>query len=226
VIYLFDIDGTILLSGGAGSRALNRVFFDLYGVKGAMDSVNPAGKTDPIIIAEAFRAGLDREPRDGEYDTVIDAYVPLLNEELADSPRFRLMPNIIEVLDFLADASGVLLGIATGNVRAGAQAKLEHAGLWQRFTFGGYGCDHADRGELVRTAVQRGRTEASAEIPDERVVVVGDTVHDVTAARAAGVRVIAVATGSVSRSELEGAGADEVFDTLADLPAWHRAELS
>jgi phosphoglycolate phosphatase len=221
MLYLFDIDGTLLLSGGAGSRALDQVFEQLHGIRGAMDQVRPGGKTDPMIIEEIFTAHLARHPTAAEIDQVIELYLPLLRAELAASGRFRLMPAVLETLDYLAGAAGVVLGLATGNVRAAAQAKLERAGLWPRFALGGYGCDHRDRDRLVARAIDRAAARAGAAIDPRQVIVVGDTPFDIAAARACGAIAIAVATGTASRAELAACEPDVLLDTLADLPRWH-----
>lgn len=225
VLYLFDIDGTLLLTGGAGSTALNSVFERRYGVAGAMDTILPAGKTDPLILQEIFQAHLARQPTGEEIAAILDDYVPLLRAALTRASNFRLMPAVVETLDFLGARGSVHLGVATGNIRVAAQAKLERAGLWHRFTGGGFGDDSPDRALLVERAIERGCQHAGCTLPRERVVVVGDTPRDVSAARACGVRAIAVATGSVDRATLEDTGADAVFDTLEELPGWHRATM-
>ena len=218
MLYLFDIDGTLLLSGGAGARALDGAFAARFGMAGAMEGVQLGGKTDPNIVEEVFVARLGRAPTGPEIDDLLDLYLPRLRAELAAATSFRLMPAVIETLDHLAGQAGVRIGLATGNIRAGAQAKLERAGLWHRFELGGFACDHRDRHRLVARAIER----AGAVSPDE-VVVVGDTPFDVAAARACGARVLAVATGSVGRDALAACDPDAVFDTLAELPAWHAA---
>jgi phosphoglycolate phosphatase len=219
MLYLFDIDGTLLLSGGAGGRALDRAFEQRFGVAGAMTGVSLGGKTDPMIIGEMFEAALGRAPSDAEIDELIAVYLPILRAELAAATGFRLMPAVIETLDHLAAQPGITLGLATGNVRPAAQAKLERAGLWQRFAMGGYGCDHRDRHRLVARAIER-----AGGI--EPVVVIGDTPFDVAAARVCGAVAIAVATGSVGREALEACEPDAVMDTLAELPAWHAAQVA
>ena len=224
-LYLFDIDGTLLLSGGAGSAALDRVFAARHGLKDAMAQVSCAGKTDPLIIAEVFAAHLDRAPEADEIAAILEDYVPHLRHALSQPRHFRLMPAVIEILDFLAAESEVYLGLATGNSRPGARAKLERAGLWQRFALGGFGDDSAERAELVERAIERAHAHWNVELRRERIVVVGDTPSDIRAARACGVRAVAVATGSVERAVLERHEADVVFDTLAELPDWHHAEL-
>jgi phosphoglycolate phosphatase len=220
MLYLFDIDGTLLLSGGAGSRALDRVFLARYGIETAMAEVDLGGKTDHWILTDVLSRRLGRPPNAGEIDEVLAAYLPLLQEELQHS-HFRLMPWVDECLDWLDERRGVHLGLATGNVRIGARAKLERAGLWWRFAFGGFGCDSPERPTLVQRAIERGHERAGVRCPNQEVVVVGDTVHDITAARANGVRVVAVATGSVDRATLAASNPDAVFDTLEELPAWH-----
>lgn len=222
MIYLFDIDGTLLLSGGAGSRALDRAFVSLHGITGATDEVRFGGKTDPLIVEEMFQATMKRPATDAEYEALIAAYLPLLDEELAASPQFRLMPAVEAALDFLAAQPGVLLGVATGNVRAAAEKKLQRGGLHARFAFGGFGCDHRDRAQLVARGIERARA-AGTVAPDVRIAVVGDTPHDVAAARACGAVAIAVATGSFTRAELAACEPDALWDTLAELPRWHAA---
>jgi phosphoglycolate phosphatase-like HAD superfamily hydrolase len=228
MLYLFDIDGTLLLSGGAGARALDRAFHSRFGFEGAMSLVNPSGKTDTIILEEVFAHRLSRAPSSPELDEILALYLPLLEAELVHAPNFRLMPSVIEALDFLAAlAPAVILGLATGNVREAARIKLERAGLWSRFALGGFGCDHRDRARLVERAIERACDHAGVSaLPPDQIVVVGDTPLDVGAARACGVRVVAVATGSASRAELEACGPDAVLDTLAELPVWHAREYA
>jgi phosphoglycolate phosphatase len=229
MIYLFDIDGTLMLSGGAGSRALDRVFAARHGLTGALDAIDAGGKTDPQILGEVFAAHLGRAPSEDELAAIIADYLPLLVEELARS-SLRLMPWVHQALDWLDRRGEVHLGLATGNVRAGAMAKLGRAALWERFAFGGFGCDAAVRAEVVRAGIDRGRAHAGgaggggAAIDDADIVVIGDTLHDITAARACGIRVLAVATGSVDRATLASAEPDAVFDSLEELPAWHCAQ--
>jgi phosphoglycolate phosphatase len=223
MLYLFDIDGTLLLTGGAGTVALEQVFLAHYGVTGAMQGVSPGGKTDPMIVIEIFERHLGRAPADDEIARVLDAYVPLLRQAVMASAGYRLMPSVYEALDFLAADSAVCLALATGNIRRAAQVKLDRAGLWERFAVGGFGCDSADRALLVARGIERARALARRAWASEEIVVVGDTPRDVHAARACGVRVIAVATGAATRDALADERPDALFDTLAELPDWHRA---
>src|SRR5262245_56293040 len=194
ILYLFDIDGTLVRAGGAGARALDRVIEARYGIRSAMRGIDAGGKTDPWILEELFAARLGRAPVEDEIASILDAYVPVLAEECATGPAFRVLEGAFEVVEWLGARGDVAVGLATGNTEAGARVKLERAGLWQRFTFGGYGSDSPVRAELVATAIARG--EAAAGAKADRVVVVGDTMHDVRAARACGADVVAVTTGS------------------------------
>ncbi len=223
-MYLFDIDGTLLLSGGVGTKAINRIFLDRYGVGGVMDEVSPSGKTDEIIFQECARAGLERSLTSLEYEELLAAYLPLLVTGLAESEGFHLMPHVVPCLDFLA-TKGERLGIATGNVEDAAMAKLDRAGLRERFQFGGYASDSPVRSELVAKAMERAQSIADVRVRPEEFVVVGDTVYDIEAARACGARVLAVATGHVSAERLADAHPDALFETLEQLPAWHAAHF-
>ena len=223
-LYLFDIDGTLLRCAGAGARALDAVFAARYGLERAMRGIDAGGRTDPSLIAQVFETRLGRTATAEEIAAILDAYVGELERELAASTTFQVLPHVGDCLDWLATRPAIGVGIATGNIARGARAKLDRAGITARFAFGGYGCDHAERPRVVARAIERGRERAGACDPD-RIVVVGDTVHDITAARACGVRVVAVTTGSVPRATLAAAGPDAVLDTLADLPAWHAAAL-
>lgn len=223
-LYLFDIDGTLLRAGGAGARALDAVFAERHGVTGAMAGIEAGGRTDPWLIAQVFERRLDRAATDDDIAEMLELYLPVLARELADATRLRVLPGVVDALDWLATVPAAHAGIATGNVERGARIKLDRAGLTARFSFGGYGCDSPSRPALVERAIARGCARAGA-VPRERVVVVGDTLHDVAAARACGVRVVAVATGADTRATLDASGADVVLDSLTELAAWHASTL-
>lgn len=217
VIYLFDIDGTLLRAGGAGARAFDRVMRELHGVEGASAGTAFGGKTDPWIIDQLYRRHLDRAATAADVAEFVARYLPYLEDELEDKPP-RVLPLVDETLRELR--SHAVLGVATGNVEPAAEIKLRRAGLDGYFRFGGYGSDSWQRAELVAAAIERARAFAA---PGAEVVVVGDTVHDIAAARACGVMVCAVATGPDPREAL--VGADAVFDSMGELTAWHRAHL-
>ena len=214
ILYLFDIDGTLLQAAGSGRAAFDAVFAERHGVADGSRGIRYGGKTDPAIVEEIYVARLGRPPTGEEVAAFLDAYLPRLRRQLADR-GVRVLAGVVEALAYLKARPGVVLGVATGNVRAGAEAKLAAAGLAHWFELGGYGCDSAVRAELVARAIDRGR--ARGEVRE--VVVVGDTIHDIAAARAAGATVCAVATGADPAEAL--AGADAVLASMSELPAWH-----
>jgi len=218
ILYLFDIDGTLLHARRSGRRAFDAVFAEHHGVERACDGMQFGGKTDPALVDELFVARLGRPASDQERAAFLDAYLRLLRQDLAQG-GVLVFGGVAETLAWLAACPGVLLGIATGNVRAGADAKLAAAGLGACFALGGYGCDSPLRAELVAAAIARGRQHGDLR----EVVVVGDTIHDISAARACGAIACAVTTGSDPADAL--AHADAVFASMAELPAWHTARF-
>lgn len=216
VLYLFDIDGTLLHAHSSGRDAFDAVFAEQHGLANASEGIRYGGKTDPGIIEEIFVARLDRKPTPDEIAAFLDAYLPRLRAILAET-GVDVLAGVVETLAHLQPSC--VLGVATGNVKAGAHAKLAAGKLEHWFDFGGFGCDSHLRAELVARAITRGRERG--EIRD--VIVVGDTIHDIAAARACGAKVVAVATGS-DTAEALGA-ADVVLTSMHDLPAWHDANV-
>ena len=214
VLYLFDIDGTLMQAAGSGRAAFDAVFAEQHAVANASEGIRYGGKTDPAIVEEIYLARLGRPPTGEELAAFLDAYLPRLSRLLADR-GVRVLAGVEGALAYLKARPGVVLGVATGNVRAGADAKLAAAGLLHWFELGGYGSDSHLRAELVARAIERGR--ARGEVRE--VVVVGDTIYDIAAARACGATVCAVATGSDPAEALTDA--DAVFASMAELPAWH-----
>ena len=212
VLYLFDIDGTLLHAHGSGRDAFDAVFAEQHGIANASTGISYGGKTDPAIVEEIFARHLQRKPTAGELAAFLDAYLPRLRTLLA-AQGVKVLAGVVEALEHLKPRA--LLGVATGNVRAGAEAKLAAAKLDAWFECGGYGCDSALRAELVARAIERGRERREVR----EVVVVGDTVHDIAAARACRATVCAVATGSDPADRLRDA--DVVFASMTELPAWH-----
>jgi phosphoglycolate phosphatase len=218
ILYLFDIDGTLLHARRSGSRAFAAVFAEHHGIERACDGVRFGGKTDPGLIDEIFVARLGRPATRDEHAGFLAAYLPLLRADL-QRDGVDVLGGVPATLAWLAARPEVVLGVATGNVRGGADAKLAAAGLGDCFAVGGYGCDSHLRAELVAAAIARGRERG----PIDEVVVVGDTIHDIAAARACGAIACAVSTGSDAAEAL--AHADVVFSSLAELPAWHAARF-
>ncbi len=219
MLFLFDIDGTLVATGGAGLRALDRAFAEIHGVADGMRGIAADGKTDPLIVEEMYHARLSRAPADGEYERLIGRYLEHLAEEVAQTARYCVFPGVEAALDLLA-ARGATLGLATGNVERGAAIKLARGDLWRRFAFGGYGSDASNRATLVARAIARGEAHAGRQFAREEVVVVGDTPRDVAAAHANGAVAWAVATGPHATGALRAGGAEVVMETLEELPGY------
>ncbi len=224
-LVLFDIDGTILLTDGAGKRAIHRALTEVFGGTGPDD--HPfGGKTDPQIVRELMRMEGHGDPHIDEHiSDVLERYVGYLHEELeADADGVRTMPGIHELLDALDARHDVLLGLLTGNLVAGAQAKLAAAGVeFDRFRVGAYGSDHELRDELAAVAQRRAREEHGIEVPGHDVVIIGDTPADLQCGRSIGARAIGVATGHYSVDDLMPYAAAAIFEDLSDTDAVIRA---
>jgi phosphoglycolate phosphatase-like HAD superfamily hydrolase len=204
---LFDIDGTLLHTGGAGAIAWQRAFAELYDVEANIAEHTHAGMTDPEITEIVFREVIGREGTEAERAQAIAAYLRHLEEAVAESDGYRVMPGIEELLPRLTE-QGVLLGIVTGNIEAAAHVKLARGDLNRYFAFGGYGSDSRDRTELTRKALERGGEVAGGPIDSSAAIAVGDTPRDVIAGHGAGIRVVGVATGSYTVEQLRNEGAD------------------
>ena len=215
-ILLFDIDGTLLLSGRAGYRALTRAFEELFGVSRGFDGIPVAGRTDELILTAALkRAGVsaDREARARFHTRYCELFV---DEIHFPGPRKGLMPGVAALLDALTTYDAVRCGLVTGNFARPARIKLDHFHLWRFFHFGAFGDDAPVRDQLVSIAVERARRErVTVNAPDD-VVVVGDTPLDVQCATAAGARAVAVATGSYDEAALRKTRAHAVLSDFSN----------
>lgn len=218
-LVLFDIDGTILLSAGAGRRSILAAIAGTVSEPDKLPTIRFDGKTDPQIVIELLTAAGHPDPEDpGRIVTVLDEYVKHLEQDLAaNGHHSRVMPGIPSLLDALEREPGILLGLLTGNVAPGARLKLRAAGLDpDRFRVGAYGSDHAERPCLPPIAVERAEPLAGRRLSGGEVVIIGDTPADVACAASIGARTIGVATGGFTVTELEAAGADQVFADLSD----------
>jgi phosphoglycolate phosphatase-like HAD superfamily hydrolase len=203
---LFDIDGTLMTSEGAGRAALARAYEEATGVEHLIDGIPFHGRTDTWIFGEVMRRTgltLDRE-------RFLPRYYEVLEEELGNRGP-QALPGVGELLEALQDVPDVELVLGTGNMRRGAFIKLRHVGLDRYFSDGGFGDEHEDRTTVIRDAVAAARWQSG-----DRLVVIGDTEHDVAAAHAVGADVVAVATGMRTAEELRAAGATVVLDDLRD----------
>jgi phosphoglycolate phosphatase-like HAD superfamily hydrolase len=220
-VYLFDIDGTLILTGGAGRRAMAAAFTELHGPKGAVAiDFSFAGMTDRAIVRTGLHAlGIEETKSDAGVDPVLDAYLLHLEREVDRSDAYRVLPGVSEVLGWLvpmAKTSRVAIGLGTGNVKRGAYTKLARGSLHQSFAFGGFGCDHEDRTALLRVGAQRGAESLGIVVSECRVVVIGDTPKDVSAARGIGAECIGVGTGGFEPRALLDLGAHRAFATLEE----------
>jgi phosphoglycolate phosphatase len=220
-LVLFDIDGTLLRSDGAGRRAVTRALREVFGTTGPSDYWFD-GKTDPQIVRDLMRLdGHDDARIDADMRRLLDRYVQYLNEELT-APGFSAspLPGVPELLDALDDREDVILGLLTGNIEPGARAKLDAVGIdHSRFRIGAYGSDHEHRPELPAIAQRRTRDALGFHIEGSAIVVVGDTPADVNCGKSLGARAIGVATGRFSVDELLEHGPAAAFPDLTQTDA-------
>lgn len=215
-IVLWDIDNTLLYTGGAGSLGMARAFRDLYGVDDAFRRVEFSGRTDTAIFTDAALAhGIAADAVPEELPRFIAAYVDHLRVALVEAAGGRVMPGVTELLEALAQRDDVRQGLGTGNFRRSGELKIRHYALDRYFQpfEGGFGEDSQDRAAVIACGIERLRNGDAAGGP---IVVIGDTPHDVTAARANGAYALAVATGRDSVEELLSAGADAALADLSD----------
>jgi phosphoglycolate phosphatase-like HAD superfamily hydrolase len=226
-LVLFDIDGTILLTSGAGKRAIHRALIDVFGATGPHD--HPfGGKTDPQIVRELMREVGHGDPHiDANMPELLDRYVGYLQEELAsEKTHAETMPGIHRLLDVLEERDDAVLGLLTGNLVAGARAKLDAVGIeMNRFRVGAFGSDHELRGELPAVAQRRAKEALGIDVHGGDVVVIGDTPADIACGRGIGARAIAVATGGFTVEQLAAHEPFAVFEDLSDTEAVVQAIL-
>jgi phosphoglycolate phosphatase len=214
-VWLFDIDGTLVTTGGVGRRALELAFERAHGRRDACGGFRFDGMTDRAIVRGGLVA-LDVAPTRAAIDAVLACYLDVLEEQVARAPEatYRVHAGIPEALDALQGHGEYAVGLGTGNIRQGARIKLDRVGLFARFGFGGFGCDDEDRTALLRRGAERGAASLGLTLEEVRVVVVGDTPKDVAAARGIGAESVGVGTGSFTAEALAGAGATCAFASL------------
>lgn len=216
-LILFDIDGTLLLSGRAGLRAMSRAFQEAFGVANAFAGTSFGGRTDSFLVSYALSAaGLADTPE--HHDRFRETYLPLLENEIQQpgTGHKGLMPGARELLVALDEYSDLYVALLTGNYRDAAAIKLSYFELDDFFEWGAFSDDSADRNALVPIARSRAETYDIPQAALDRIIVIGDTPHDIDCARAGGAWCLAVATGGFSVAELQAAGADMVSPNLAD----------
>jgi phosphoglycolate phosphatase-like HAD superfamily hydrolase len=210
---LFDVDSTLISTGGASDRAWHRAFLELHGVEVNVPDFTGKGVPDPAVGRACFRGAIGREPTADEMAALMMLRQRYLAEEVETSPGFRVMPGVPELLDRLS-GEGRLIGLVTGNTEPAAHIKLSRPELNRYFAFGGYGSDADERVDVCRKALDRAARVAGEGFDRAGSIAVGDTPLDVEAGHGAGIRVTAVATGEYGLEELRAAGADWVVETL------------
>jgi phosphoglycolate phosphatase len=212
---LFDIDGTLITTGGAGGEAWRRAFEEIYDKQVDIRKVTESGMTDPDVGRTALRHVLERDPTQRELALAMAKYMKYLAAAEEESNGYEVMPGVVPRLRQLVD-DGYLVGLITGNVEAAAHIKLSRGGLNRFFSFGGYGSDSRDRVEVTKRALERGQLVSGGTLDVSACLGIGDTPRDVTGAHGAGIKSVGVATGNYTADQLREAGADYVLSTLEE----------
>jgi phosphoglycolate phosphatase-like HAD superfamily hydrolase len=215
VAILFDIDGTLISTGGAGAASWRLAFDELYGIPADIGQYTDAGMTDPDVGRKTFKAVLKREPERKEFTRLLERRLDYLHTTVEESKGYKVFPGVEELLPKLIE-DGYLLGLVTGNVEAAAHIKLHRARLNRFFSFGVYGSDSTDRGELTKTALKRAALVYGEPVTAAEALVVGDTPHDVEGAHAAGIACVGVGAYHFTADQLREAGADYAISSLAE----------
>jgi len=214
-LLLFDIDGTLIHSGGAGVRALKSAFKERFGVADDLHGIEIAGMTDSGIVVSILKKN-DIPATNENVGAFLDSYVHFLSLELPRR-KGKLLPGVLDLLEKLKSRPQLVLGLLTGNVSRGARLKLEQYGVWHFFEFGAFADDHQDRNRLGSFARARAKEKHGREFSPSQIDVIGDTPRDIACGKAIGARTIAVATGTWSREELAKYQPDFLIDDLSDV---------
>ena len=220
-LLLFDIDGTLLLTGGAGKIAFEEAFEEIFEIPNAWGDLDPHGKTDPAIFDEVARRTLGRLLSPGEFELLMERYEEIFEERILHaSPHFELMPGVIEILEHLARDPDIFLALATGNFERAGRMKLRRGGVEHYFQTGGFGNDAREREKILLAAIAYSEELARKSFEKDRVFVIGDTEYDIAAANRAGIRSIAVLTNGRTRKSFEKDPPDHILNDLTDIPAF------
>jgi phosphoglycolate phosphatase len=212
---LFDIDGTLINTGGAGAASWRLAFDELYGISADIGKFTDAGMTDPAVGRRTFEAVLKRKPGRREFTRLMERRNFYLHQTVQESKGYEVLPGVNELLPKLIDG-GYMLGIVTGNVEAAAHVKLHRANLNRFFSFGGYGSDSDERGEVTRIALERASQVYGEKVERDQAFSVGDTPLDVTGAHAAGIECVGVGSHHYTADQLRQAGADYAITSLEE----------
>jgi phosphoglycolate phosphatase len=214
-LLLFDIDGTLIHSGGAGVEALKRAFKERFKIDDDLNDIEIAGMTDSGIVSAILKK--HKIPANTKnVAAFLDSYVHFLSKELPRR-KGKLLPGVLELLQKLKSRNNIVLGLLTGNVSRGAQLKLGHYGVWHFFEFGAFADDHHDRNELGAFARARAREKHGREFSADEIDVIGDTPRDIACGKALGARTVAVATGTWSREKLAEHAPDILIDDFSEV---------
>lgn len=218
-LVLWDIDGTLIVSHGAGFRAMARAFEKHHGVPAALDAIDWAGRTDTWITGELFRRnGLPDNPQ--AWHAFLETYLELLPGELSRLPHGQVLPGVLELLETLHRRADIAQGLLTGNLRSGAELKLTHFKVWHYFEFGAFADDSPMRNELGPHALRRARERHNIDFAPENTFIIGDTPHDIECGKVIGARTIAVATGKYPLDELATHQPTAAFRDFSDTGAF------
>ena len=215
IAVLFDIDGTLLITGGAGAASWRLAFDELYGIPADIGKFTDTGMTDPDVGRKTFEAVLERKPERMEFSRLLEWRLDYLHQTVAESKDYRVLAGVEELLPKLIE-DGYLLGLVTGNLEAAAHIKLHRAQLNRFFSFGGYGSDSTDRGELTKIALKRVTLVSGEPVAAAQAIVVGDTPHDVEGAHAAGIACVGVGSHNFTIDQLREVGADYAIASLTE----------
>lgn len=214
-LVLFDIDGTLITSGGAGEHALRLALKERFGIVDDLRDIEIAGKTDSGITRRILKKhGLEQSMEN--ISAFYDTYLHFLAQQLPVK-KGRLLPGILELLEAIKALPDVAMALLTGNLSRGAELKLTQYGLWDYFEFGAFADDHQDRNQLGRFAQSRALDKHGVEFDVHRTFVIGDTPHDIDCGRAFGAKTAAIATGNFSREQLATHQPDFLFDDLSNV---------
>jgi len=216
-LLLFDIDGTLIVSGGAGEGALKDAMSERFGVDEDLGGIVLAGATDALIARQLLEKNALQSTPDN-ISALLDSYLQYLPGRMPLHSG-RLLPGIRDLLERLKAIEEVSLALLTGNLRRGAQIKLTHYGVWDYFEFGAFADDHHDRNELGRFARSRAFDQHGIEFLPEDIFVIGDTPRDIECGRAIGAKTVAIATGNYTASTLSEHNPDFLFQDLGDTEA-------
>jgi phosphoglycolate phosphatase len=212
---LFDIDGTLITTGGAGAASWRLAFDELYDIPADIGEFTDSGMTDPEVGRKTFEAVLHREPERKELTRLMERRLHYLHQTVEESEGYRVLAGVEELLPGLIE-DGYLVGLVTGNTEAAAHIKLHRAKLNRFFSFGGYGSDSNERGEVTRIALKRATLVYGDAVSPGQAIAVGDTPLDVKGAHAAGIECVGVGSHNFTADQLREAGADYAIASLEE----------